>query len=128
MFPDIFDCSHPPLNRYVIPLRFCKKCIEEKISETGTSYFATEWLHGTYCEKHETMLWRVKKSREAKANMQNILRYIMAAHWETAENFIEVTKEAYKIPFKNQKMMKPQPFKPTPEDIYIDKKIYGTLL
>ncbi|MCS0254115.1 hypothetical protein NDI99_22310 [Vibrio alginolyticus] len=47
---DVKSCGNP------IQIKFCRKCIDVQIKESGFSYFKNEWLNEDFCKSHQTVL------------------------------------------------------------------------
>ncbi|WHI48252.1 hypothetical protein ACJJI5_06930 [Microbulbifer sp. EKSA008] len=95
-FPQILNYSHGQFTGKRIPIKFCKRCIEEKLANQGHAFFESKWLYISYCEKHNCPLWQIKRTPSVKNKIKSVILGVLSANWEKVSSSIKhLTSEVY---------------------------------
>ncbi|EIU7557774.1 hypothetical protein AB7W40_16725 [Providencia rettgeri] len=62
-----------------IQIKFCRKCIDVQIKESGFSYFKYEWLYEDFCKVHQSILHAID-SRVSRKEIFEVVQYILSGN------------------------------------------------
>lgn len=72
-----------------LPLRFCRRCIEEQLLNEGFTYFKLDWLSVGFCNVHYTPLHKIRDGLSF-SKTRDTLKSIILAEWNEVSDSISI--------------------------------------